>query len=60
MKQQRVIWKIVVGIILVLTFGINVPMYMNGSTQANAALATTALAIFGGMYLVYRGLYPSN
>ncbi|MCU1288008.1 MAG: hypothetical protein JWN60_237 [Acidobacteria bacterium] len=60
MKPKRVVWKIVVGIVLILLFGNNIPMYMSGSTQANAALATNAIAIFGSMYLLYRGLYPSK
>jgi len=59
-EHKRVIWKIVVGIILILVSGSNIPLYMNGSTQANAGLAMSAIAIFGGLYLLYRGLYPSN
>ena len=57
-KPKRVVWKIVVGIVLILAFGANVPLYMNGSTQANAGLAMSAIVIFGGFYLLYRGLYP--
>ena len=60
MKPKKIVWKIVVGIILILVCGNNIPMYMNGSTQANAGLAMTAIAIFGGLYLIYRGLYPPN
>ena len=54
-----VIWKIVVGAILVVVSVANLPLYMNGSTQANAGLAVSFLMIFGGFYLVYRGIYPN-
>jgi hypothetical protein len=57
-EPKRVVWKIVVGIILVLVMGSNLPMYLGGSTQANAGLAMSILAIGGGLYLIYRGLYP--
>ena len=60
MKQKRVIWKIVVGIILILVSGNNIPLYLNGSTQANAALAMSFIAIIGGFYLIYKGIYPSK
>jgi hypothetical protein len=60
MKPKRNILKIVIGLFLILAFGSNVPLYMNGSTQANAALATSAIAILGGFYFLYRGLYPPN
>ena len=60
MERKKVIWKIVVGVILVLAFGANIPMYMNGSTQANAGLAMSFIAIIGGLYLIYKGLYPSK
>ena len=59
-EQNRVTWKIVVGIILVLVMGSNLPMYLGGSTQANTGLALSLLVIFGGLYLIYRGLYPPN
>lgn len=59
-KPKRIVWKIVVGIILILVSGGNVPLYMNGSTQANAGLAMSAIVIFGGFYLLYKGLYPFN
>ena len=57
-KPERVIWKIVVGAVLVVVSISNIGLYTNGSTQANAALAMTALMIFGGCYLIYKGLYP--
>ena len=57
---KKVMWKIVVGVILVLVMGSNLPLYLGGSTQANAGLAMSALAILGGLYLIYRGLYPPN
>ncbi len=60
MKQQRVIWKIVVGTLLVISFGANIRLYFGGGTQANAALATSFVVIFGGFYLIYKGLYPSK
>jgi threonine/homoserine/homoserine lactone efflux protein len=60
MKPKRNIIKIVIGIFLILAFGINIPIYMSGSAEANAALATSFIAIAGGMYLLYRGLYPSK
>ncbi len=60
MKPKRIVWKIVIGIIVILAFGNNIPMYMSGSPQANAGLAMSAIAIFGGLYLLYRGLYPPN
>ena len=58
MNEKKVLWKIVVGAFLVLVTVPNVSMYMNGSTQANAGLAMSAVAIFGGLYLIYRGMYP--
>ena len=58
--QKRVIWKIVVGAALVLIAANNLPMAMNGTTQGNAGLAMSALAIVGGLYLIYRGLYPPD
>lgn len=60
MDPQRTIWKIVVGAILVVVSVSNLPLYLNGSTQANAGLALSILAILGGLYLVYRGFYPSS
>jgi hypothetical protein len=60
MNEKRVIWKIVVGAVLVLITAGDLPLYMNGSTQANASLAISALVIFGGLYLIYRGLYPNK
>jgi hypothetical protein len=60
MNTNRVVWKIVVGAVLVLIAGSNLPLYINGSTQANAGLAMSMLAIGGGLYLVYRGLYPNT
>lgn len=60
MQPSRIIWKIVVGAILVLVTASNVPMYLNGSAQANGALAMSVLMICGGFYLIYRGLYPSG
>ena len=59
-EPKRVIWKIVVGIILVLVMASNLPLYLGGSTQANAGLAMSTVAIIGGLYLIYRGLYPHN
>jgi len=59
MNAQRVVWKIVVGAVLVLISASNLPLYMNGSTQANAGLAMSMLMILGGLYLAYRGLYPN-
>lgn len=60
MDTKRTIWKIVVGAILVAMSVTNLPLYMNGSTQANAGLAMSILAICGGLYLVYRGFYPNS
>jgi hypothetical protein len=60
MRQKKVIWKIVVGIFLVLGFGANIPMYFGGGTQANAALVTSFAVVSGGFYLIYKGLYPSK
>ena len=54
-----VIWKVIVGAILVVISAINLPLYMNGSTEANAGLAVSFLVIFGGLYLLYRGIYPN-
>ncbi len=59
MVPKRIIWKIVVGVILVVISVMNLPLYLNGSTQANTGLALSFLAIIGGLYLVYRGLYPN-
>ena len=53
-----VIWKVIVGAILVVISAVNLPLYMNGSTEANAGLAVSFLVIFGGLYLLYRGIYP--
>ena len=58
--SKRVTWKIIVGAILVLVMGSNLPMYMGGSTQANTGLALSVIAILGGLYLIYRGLYPAT
>ena len=58
-EPQKVLWKIVVGAILVLLMAGNLPMYLGGSTQANTGLALSLLVIFGGFYLIYRGLYPN-
>lgn len=58
--SKRVTWKIVTGAIIVLIMGNNLPLYLNGSTQANTGLALTVLAIVGGLYLIYSGLYPST
>ena len=60
MDSKRITWKIVVGGILVVVSVVNLPLYLNGSTQANAGLAMSILAIFGGFYLVYRGFYPDR
>lgn len=60
MEPKRIIWKIVVGAILVVVSVANLPLYMNGSTQANTGLALSILAILGGLYLVYRGFYPKS
>lgn len=57
---KRVLWKIIVGAILVLVTANNLPMYFGGSTQANAGLAMSVLMTFGGLYLIYRGLYPTT
>ena len=54
-----VIWKVIVGAILVVISAVNLPLYMNGSTEANAGLAVSFLVIFGGLYLLYRGIYPN-
>ncbi len=59
-KPKRVWWKIIVGGVLVLVMANNLPLYLGGSTQANTGLALSALAIFGGLYLIYRGAYPPN
>ncbi|MGB7207712.1 MAG: hypothetical protein WBD27_03540 [Pyrinomonadaceae bacterium] len=59
-EPKRTVWKIIVGIILVLVMGSNLPLYLGGSTQANAGLAMSIVAIVGGLYLIYRGLYPLN
>ncbi len=58
MEQKRVLWKIVVGAIIVFIMAGNLPLYMGRSTQANTGLAISCLAIIGGLYLIYRGLYP--
>lgn len=57
---KRVTWKIVVGAILVLITGSNLHLYQGGSTQANTGLELSIVAIIGGLYLIYRGLYPPN
>ena len=56
--QKRIIWKIVVGIILVLVMGKNLALYQGGSPQSNTGLSMSVIAIVGGFYLIYRGLYP--
>ena len=60
MKSKRNLVKIIIGIILILAFGVNIPMYMSGSGEANAALATSLIAVVVGIYLLYRGLYPPS
>lgn len=59
-QNTRVWWKVVVGGILVLATAMNLPLYFGGSTQANTGLTLSILAIFGGLYLIYRGLFPSR
>jgi hypothetical protein len=60
MGTQRVIWKIVVGAILVIVSVVNLPLYLNGSAQANGGLTMSMLAIAGGFFLIYRGFYPKS
>lgn len=57
---KRVTWKIIVGALIVLVMMSNLPLYLGGGTQANTGLALSVLAILGGLYLVYRGFYPTN
>jgi hypothetical protein len=59
-QEIMVLWKVIVGAILIVIMAVNLPLYMNGSTEANAGLALSCLVIFGGLYLIYRGLYPTN
>ena len=60
MNSNWIIWKIIVGGILVVVSVANLPLYLGGSPQANGGLAMSILAIAGGLYLVYRGFYPSQ
>jgi len=60
MNEKKVLWKIVVGAFLVLVTVRNRWMYMNGLTQANAGPAMSAVAIFGGLCLIFRGMYPGQ
>ena len=55
-----VLWKVMVGAILLAVMVVNLPFYMSGSTEANTGLAVSGLVIFGGLYLIYRGVYPVN
>ena len=55
-----VLWKVMVGAILFAIMVVNLPFYMSGSTEANTGLAVSGLVIFGGLYLIYRGVYPVN
>jgi hypothetical protein len=55
-----VLWKVMVGAILLAVMAVNLPFYMSGSTEANTGLAVSGLVIFGGLYLIYRGVYPVN
>lgn len=57
MQQKRVTWKIIFGGMIVFVAVSNLPLYTGGSTQANTGLAMSCLAILGGLYLIYRGLY---
>ena len=57
-RPKRVTWKIVVGCILLFVAANNLSLYQGGSTQANAGIAMSAVAIIGGLWLIYRGLYP--
>ena len=49
-----------VGAILLAVMVVSLPFYMSGSTEANTGLAVSGLVIFGGLYLIYRGVYPVN
>jgi hypothetical protein len=60
MNAKRIVWKIVVGAFLILVSVGNLPLYTNGSTQANTGLALSILTICGGFYLIYRGIYPKK
>ena len=60
MRANFVIWKIILGAILVIVSVSNIRMYLGGSTQENAALATSIVVIIVGFYLVYRGFYPNS
>lgn len=60
MNEKKVLWKIIVGAVVVLISAGNLPLYMNGSTQSNTGLALSALMMFGGFYLIYRGLVPGR
>jgi hypothetical protein len=59
-QPERVLWKIIGGAILVIVTATNLTRYVGGSTQENAALALSLLVLFGGFYLIYRGLYPNS
>ncbi|HQU82229.1 MAG TPA: hypothetical protein PKY59_03850 [Pyrinomonadaceae bacterium] len=60
MKPKRVMWKIIIGLVLVLTCVANTPLYLSGSNEANAALTTNFLVMIGGFYLIYKGFYPHD
>lgn len=60
MESNKKIWKIVVGAILVFVSISNLPLYFGGSTQANTGLVLSGVAFIGGLYLIYRGFYPSK
>jgi hypothetical protein len=55
-----VLWKIIVGGILILISVGNLPMYLKNSVQAMTGLALSILLIFVGFWLVYRGFYPKK
>ena len=55
-----VLWKVMVGAIFLAVMVVSLPFYMSGSTEANTGLAVSGLVIFGGLYLIYRGVYPVN
>lgn len=62
MNPRRNYIKIAIGALLVLGSAVNVPLVLKSpmNNQSSTAMILSVLALVGGLYLLYTGLYPRN